>query len=95
VTWFNKWGFWSVFGAGFTPFPYKVITITAGSVQLNLLAFMAASILSRGARFFLVAAVIRFASARARGLIERYFGWITLALFAMALFVFVGLRFVH
>ncbi|MBL4596200.1 MAG: DedA family protein [Robiginitomaculum sp.] len=95
VTWFNEWGFWSVFGAGFTPFPYKVITITAGSVQLNLLAFFAASVLSRGARFFLVAAIIRFAGNRARDLIEKYFGWITFGLFAMALLAIFGLRFIH
>ena len=93
--WFEKWGFWSVFGAGFTPFPYKVITITSGSVHLNFLAFVVASVLARGARFFLVAAIIRIAGERAHGLIEKYFGWITLLLFAGAIAGLFALKLLH
>lgn len=48
---YNSWGSWVVAFFGFTPFPYKVITITSGVVKLNLLVFIIASILSRGARF--------------------------------------------
>jgi len=93
--WFEEWGFWAVFGAGFTPFPYKVITITSGSVHLNFLAFVAASVLARGGRFFLVAAIIRFAGERARVWIEKYFGWITLVLFVGALLGLFALKFIH
>ncbi|MBL4617614.1 MAG: DedA family protein [Robiginitomaculum sp.] len=93
--WFDKWGFWSVFGAGFTPFPYKVITMASGSVQLNFAAFIAASILSRGARFFLVAAVIRYAGDRARAQIEKHFGLITLAIFVLMILAIFSLKFIR
>ncbi len=55
---YNEWGAWIVAGAGFTPFPYKVITIASGVVDLDPATFMAASAVSRGARFFLVAALL-------------------------------------
>ncbi|VAV96847.1 FIG139438: lipoprotein B [hydrothermal vent metagenome] len=93
--WFDQWGFWAAFGAGFTPFPYKVITITSGAVHLNFIIFMLASVLSRGGRFFLVAAIIRFAGDRARAQIEKHFGLITLALFVMLALVFIGIKYVH
>ncbi len=57
-TWYNDWGAWIVFGAGLTPFPYKVITIASGVTGLNLATFMIASVLARGGRFFAVAALL-------------------------------------
>ena len=62
--WFDKYGFWTVFVAGFSPIPYKVFTIAAGVAALNFPAFFLASVIGRGARFFLVAAVVRFAGVR-------------------------------
>ena len=53
--WFERWGFWAVLVAGFSPVPYKIFTIAAGVLQLALLPFIAASVIGRGARFFLVA----------------------------------------
>ena len=53
--WFERWGFWAVLVAGFSPVPYKLFTIAAGVLQLALLPFIVASIIGRGARFFLVA----------------------------------------
>ena len=52
---YHQWGGWIVFGAGITPFPYKVITIASGVVHLNLITFTIASIIARGMRFYLVA----------------------------------------
>ena len=52
---YHEWGAWIVFGAGLTPFPYKVVTIASGVVHLDLLVFTVASVLARGGRFFLVA----------------------------------------
>ena len=54
---YNEWGAWIVAGAGFTPFPYKVITIASGVADLDPVVFMAASAVSRAGRFFLVAAL--------------------------------------
>ena len=53
-SYYKEWDFWVVFTAGFTPIPYKVITISAGSFNVNFVIFVLASVLSRGARFFLV-----------------------------------------
>jgi len=57
--WFERWGFWAVLAAGFSPIPYKLFTIAAGTLGMFLPAFVAASFLGRGARFFLVASLIR------------------------------------
>ena len=56
--WYDAYSFWIVFTAGFTPVPYKVITITAGVAKINLTLFFIASIISRTLRFFLVASLI-------------------------------------
>ncbi len=67
-----------VFAAAFTPIPYKVFTIAAGVAELNLPAFIAASFVGRGARFFLVAGMIRLFGEKARELIDRYFNLLTI-----------------
>lgn len=56
--WFADWGVWAVFLAGFSPIPYKVFTIAAGVVGMALLPFLAASLVGRGARFFLVSGLM-------------------------------------
>ncbi|MEO0820405.1 MAG: YqaA family protein [Pseudomonadota bacterium] len=71
---FREWGAWIVFGAGVTPFPYKVITIASGTVQLDLVVFTVASILARGLRFFLVAALLKYIGPPVRGFIEERLG---------------------
>ncbi|MCP3686893.1 MAG: DedA family protein [Gammaproteobacteria bacterium] len=53
--WFEVWGFWAVLIAGFSPVPYKIFTISAGVLGLALIPFVLASIIGRGARFFLLA----------------------------------------
>jgi len=66
--------------AGFTPIPYKVFTIAAGSFAVPFGAFVAVSAVSRAARFFLVAGLIRVFGERIRDFIERYFNLLTIAL---------------
>lgn len=70
---FIEWDFWVVFTAGFTPIPYKVFTITSGAFEINLLMFTLASIISRGARFFLVAWLIWKFGPSIKKFIEKYF----------------------
>ena len=55
VRWFDQWGFWAVLIAGFSPVPYKIFTISAGALGLSFIPFIIASLIGRGARFFLVA----------------------------------------
>ena len=71
---FNDMGFWAVLTAGVTPFPYKVITIMSGWTGMPLFTFVATSILARGLRFFLVAALIYRFGAPIRSFIERRLG---------------------
>ena len=71
---FNEQGWWIVFGAGLTPFPYKVITIASGVTALDVTTFMIASVVSRGGRFFIVAALLYAFGAPIRAFIERWLG---------------------
>lgn len=80
---FAEWGGWIVAGAGFTPFPYKVITITSGVVHLDLLVFVLASALARGARFFLVAALLWRFGPPIRLFIERNLAVLTILFFVL------------
>jgi len=70
--------FMAVAIAGFTPIPYKVFTIAAGVCRINLGVFILASVLSRSARFFIVATIIRFGGAPAKKFIDRYFNLLTI-----------------
>ena len=74
ATRYNEWGAWAVLVAGVTPFPYKVITIMSGVTQLNLGVFMVASVIARGLRFFIVAALLWKFGAPIRDFIERRLG---------------------
>ncbi len=73
-TQFNDYGFWAVLGAGITPFPYKVITIMSGWTGMPLATFMATSLIARGIRFFLVAALLWRFGEPVRDFIEKRLG---------------------
>ena len=68
---FNQYGLWVILIKGLTPIPYKIVTITSGLAHFNFGVFMAASALTRGARFFLVAALLRRFGEPVREFIER------------------------
>ena len=77
-SWFDDYGLWTVFVAGFSPIPFKVFTIAAGVATLNLPGFIIASLIGRGARFFLVAGVVRVAGERFESQIVKHIerlGW--------------------
>ena len=90
---YEEWGAWIVAGAGFTPFPYKVITITSGVMHLDFGVFMIASIVSRGARFFLLAALLWYFGPPIRRFIERYLPQLTILFFLLLFGGFVALRY--
>lgn len=80
-TWFDEWGVWAVFIAGFSPIPYKVFTISAGVLAMALLPFVLASAIGRGSRFFLVAALMAWGGERMESTLRRYvdrIGWVML-----------------
>lgn len=93
VDWFDRWGFWAVFVAGFSPIPYKVFTIAAGAVSMALLPFTLASLIGRGARFFLVASLMAWGGVRMEVVLHRYIdrlGWVMVALIAIAAIAYWG-----
>jgi len=73
--WFVDWGFWALLIAGFLPIPYKVFTIAAGVVSMSLIPFIAASIVGRAGRFFLVTAVIIAGGEKLERVIHKYMDW--------------------
>ncbi len=90
---YDEWGWWIVFGAGLTPFPYKVITIASGVMQFDLLTFTVASVFGRGGRFFLVAALLWYFGPVIRTFIERRLGLLTLLFFVLLIGGFLVVRF--
>lgn len=91
-SWFDTYGVWIVFIAGFSPIPYKVFTIGAGAAAMSFPAFVVASLVGRGARFFLVAGLMYVGGPDAATHLRRYvdlIGWIVVAAVAGVL-VWIG-----
>ncbi|MGE5559845.1 MAG: phosphatase PAP2 family protein [Chloroflexota bacterium] len=82
---FSRYGGWAVGIAAFTPIPYKVFTIAAGVFHMNRAPVIIASIIGRGGRFFLVAALIMALGQRGLEFISSNFELITLGLTALVL----------
>ena len=93
-SYYNEWGAWIVGGAGLTPFPYKVITIASGVTALDPVVFSIASILSRGARFFLVAGLLWYFGEPIRIFIEAHLGKLATAFFVLLLGGFVAIKYI-
>jgi membrane protein YqaA with SNARE-associated domain len=74
---------WAVLIAGFTPVPYKAITISAGFCNLPILPFIFYSLVARGARFFLVAGAIRIWGETIKSFIDKYFNYLVVAFTAI------------
>ena len=88
--WFAQWGAWVVLVAAFSPIPYKAFTITAGFLSVSFLPFLAASAAGRGARFYLVAGLVRLAGPAAQPWIRRHveaLGWLAVAALAVLIAV--------
>jgi len=78
-TLFQKYEWWAIFIAGFTPIPYKVFTIAAGVFYINFKKFVAASVLSRGLRFFIIATFLILFGEIVVSFIEQYFELFTIS----------------
>ena len=87
--WFDTWGVWVVLLAGFSPIPYKVFTISSGVVGMAFLPFVLASIVGRGARFFLVAGLMVWGGEKMEQTLRRYIdriGWVLVVVVLVAWF---------
>ena len=91
MDWFGQWGFWAVLVAGFSPVPYKIFTIAAGVLNLAILPFLLASIIGRGARFFLLAwCLAKFGAAIEARLIKyiEVIGWAIVVALLLAIAIY-------
>ncbi len=89
--WFSQWGFWAIFIAGFSPVPYKVFTISAGAIGMLFIPFILASAIGRGARFFLVASLMKWGGQEMELKLKQYIdfiGWLVVILGAIAYIVY-------
>jgi membrane protein YqaA with SNARE-associated domain len=94
TTTYNQYGAWAVLVAGVTPFPYKVVTILSGATELSFTIFMLSSLIARGLRFFVVAALLWRFGIPIREFIERRLGLMFTAFMVLLLGGFAVLRFV-
>ncbi len=92
--WYDAYSFWIVFTAGFTPIPYKIITITAGVAEINIYMFMIASTVSRTLRFFLVAGLIWKYGSPIREFIEKRFNLLTILFVILLVLGFIAIKYV-
>jgi membrane protein YqaA with SNARE-associated domain len=91
---YTKWDFWIIFTAGFTPIPYKIFTVTAGVFDINLLMFLLSSIISRGARFFILAFLLWRYGSSIKHFIEKYFNLIAIGITACLVGGFIIIKYV-
>jgi membrane protein YqaA with SNARE-associated domain len=91
--WFNEWGVWILIAKGWTPFPYKVLTITAGVTHMPFLEFMLASVITRAMRFFLVAGLLYFFGEPIRAFIEKRLTLVTTVFLVLLVGGFVAVRY--
>ena len=91
---FNEYGLWVILIKGLTPIPYKIVTITSGLTQFDFGVFVAASVVTRGARFFLLAFLIRQFGQPVQAFIERRLTLVTTATAAVAVLSIVLLKYV-
>lgn len=89
---YDKWDFWIVFTAGFTPLPYKLFTITGGLFHINFVMFILASIVSRGLRFFLIGGLIWKFGAPIKTFIDKYFNLLAIifTILLVGSFILIG-----
>ncbi len=93
--WYRQHGFWVIMAKGLTPIPFKLITISAGACKVPLPVVIVAAIISRGARFFGLALLVRVFGDRARPFIERYLTPVLLGCFALLIGGLFALKFLH
>jgi membrane protein YqaA with SNARE-associated domain len=91
--WFSRWGVWIILIKGLTPIPYKLVTITAGLARFDLVTFAWASVVTRGARFFLSATLLKYCGPAIRAEVERRLGLYATVFVVLLVGVVIGLKF--
>ena len=90
---YDQWGGWIIVAKGMTPIPYKILTILSGALHQNLAVFMAASVVARAMRFYLVAALIWKFGAPIQEFIEKRLMLMTTIFLALLIGGFVAIKY--
>ena len=89
---YRRYDVWFVGVAGFTPIPYKVFTIAAGTFKMGFMRFVIVSAFSRGARFFILSTLIWMFGQRIRNFIDKYFNLLSLLFFIILVAGFIVVK---
>ncbi|MEW6994359.1 YqaA family protein [Colwelliaceae bacterium MEBiC 14330] len=87
IAWFNEWGVWVIFIAGFSPIPYKLFTVSAGFLHMAFVPFFITSAIGRGMRFFLVAGLIKWGGSAMEQKIRQ---WVDVLGWGMVVAIVIG-----
>ena len=90
---YTKYDAYIVFIAGFTPIPYKIFALAAGTFNVNLIIFILMSFLGRALRFFLIAILLKHFGIKMKYWIEKYLAWLTLLIVAIVLMAIIIIKF--
>lgn len=85
---YAKWGWAVILVKGFTPIPFKLVTITSGLLAYSLPLFVVLSLITRGARFFTLALLLKYYGEPIKGLLDKYFAWFLLILIVVVVLGF-------
>ena len=91
---YNQYGFWIILGAGFTPFPFKFITIASGFLHLNIFLFIIVAFIGRGLRFYLIAFLLRIFGNWINSFIDKYFNFLAILFFVLLIGSFIFLKYI-
>ncbi len=92
--WFRRWGAAVILIKGLTPIPYKIVTIAAGAAKMDFGTFLLTSLVTRAARFFLLAALIRHFGPPVRDFIEKRLMLVTTSVAAAIVLGVLALRYI-
>lgn len=80
---YDQWGWLFILVKGLTPIPYKLVTIVSGLLEYNFLLFVGLSLVTRGARFFILAGLLNKFGGPIKDLLERHFATFMIAIVVM------------
>jgi membrane protein YqaA with SNARE-associated domain len=92
--WYAEWGLWVILIKGLTPIPYKLVTIASGAAHFDFLTFVAASLVTRGGRFYLVAGILYWIGQPAREFVEKHLTAVTTGLAAIIVIGLVAVAYI-
>ena len=90
---YQLYGIWIVLGAGFTPFPFKFVTIASGFFGYNIFLFILTSFIARGLRFYLIAFLLKLFGKSIEKLIDKYFNLLAILFFVLLIGFIIIIKF--